>query len=109
MALAPDGLEPRIPFAIGGRPSAVRLPRRELPGIPIVVEAFDEAINPAETQCLIEGIVVGDGWKPRLTLVEYEPHLRFRVEVLGEPLSPLFAGPHFKGLQTLGKHLAPST
>src|SRR5450756_2522877 len=80
----PACLKLRIPLAIGGRPPAVRLPRCELAGIPIVIEALDQAVDPAETQCRIDSVVVGDGWAPRLTLVEYEPH-RLSLIHISEP------------------------
>ena len=45
-------LEFRPALAIGIGPFAGGLPRRELASVPVVIEAFDEAVDPAEAQSL---------------------------------------------------------
>src|SRR5262245_17861094 len=47
-------LEFRPPFAIDVRPLTGWLPRRYLDSISIVIEAFDETVNPSETESLAD-------------------------------------------------------
>ncbi len=88
----------RIPSTIRGRPLAVGLARRELAGIPFVVKALDEAINPPEAQRLLDRVVITDRRSMGVSFVEDEPDFRLRVVVIREPGPPLFACPRGKRL-----------
>ena len=85
-AVDPTGLQPttvfqgRVALPIDCRPSAIRLPRRELARITRVIESLDQAIHPTKAQRLVDRFRVGDRCQPGVLLMEDEPHLRLGVD-----------------------------
>src|SRR5512145_2112976 len=65
--LEPGSLQPparfqgRVAFPIGGGPSAVGSPRRELARVASVIQSLDQAVHPTEAERLIERIAVVEG------------------------------------------------
>src|SRR6266511_1321672 len=81
-------------FAIEVRPFAGGLSRRELAGVPVVIETFDEAVDPSEAQRLTNRVLVRDRLHSRVVLVEHEPDPWARRMVLSQPRAPLLAAPN---------------
>ncbi|MCK7521439.1 MAG: hypothetical protein MZV64_29000 [Ignavibacteriales bacterium] len=65
----------REPGQVGLRVGAAGAARREPLGVAVVVEAVDDAVDPAEGQGLFDGVVVGDTGPAGVLLVENEPNL----------------------------------
>src|SRR5262245_51473799 len=53
-------LQLRVALPVDARPLAVELARRELAGVARLVEAPDQAVDPAEAERLVERVQVGD-------------------------------------------------
>jgi hypothetical protein len=65
------------------------LARRELDRVTVVVEAANQAVDPAETERLFDGSFVIDARPRRVALVEHEPDLGYRAMVALEPGAPI--------------------
>src|SRR6516165_5282969 len=83
----------RPSFAVGVRPLALGLPRRDLESVTLVVEPLDQAVDPAETQRLAHCVLVGDRLHAGVALVENKPDARARIMVLREPGAPPLPAP----------------
>src|SRR5690349_8456533 len=79
------------PLFVALGPLRVISTRRELLGVFFVVDPLDDAVDPAETECLFDGIVVGNSRLCALLLVVHQPDFGLRRMMLWEPLSPLVA------------------
>ena len=58
---AAGGFEAGVALAVDSGPAGVGLAGRELAGVAVVVEAPDQAIDPAVAEGFIDGVFVGDG------------------------------------------------
>jgi len=61
------------PIPIDLRPLARGLPRRDLEGVSVVIETFDETVDPSEAERLTNGVFVGNRLHPGVGLVEDQP------------------------------------
>lgn len=104
----PAPLEIGIPPSIRRRPLAVRLPRRELPGVARLVDAPDEAVDPAEAQRFLDRIVVRERRRAGQPLAEDEPDRGLGGVVGAQPSPPGRAGPDFNRLERLRRHRSMS-
>ena len=86
------GLEISPPFSIEVRPFAGGFSRRDLHSVSIVIESFDQTVDPSEAQGLSNHIFVRDRLLPGVAFVENEPDPWAQCVVLCEPCAPLFAG-----------------
>src|SRR4029079_10959346 len=84
----PERLDLRVALAVRIRPKAVGLPRRELARVAIVVETADQAVDPAEAQRFLDGVLVLDRRLARVRLVIHEPDLDCGVVIRLEPCAP---------------------
>src|SRR5882762_1665412 len=78
-------LELRPALTIDVRPLAGGLSRRELEGVPVVIETLDQAVDPSEAQRLANRVLVRNGLCQRVLLMEHEPDPRTRRMVLSQP------------------------
>ena len=84
-------LELSPPFSIKVRPLAGRLSRRDLDGVSIVIDAFDQTVDPSEAQRLSNHVFVGDRLLPGVTFIENAPNPRARRVVFCQPRPSIFA------------------
>ena len=68
--------------------------RAESLGVPVVVEALDDAVDPAEAEGFFHGLFVGHAGPPGLLLVEDEPELHRGVVLRLQSGAPTPAGGH---------------
>src|SRR4029453_7573179 len=67
--------------------------------VSVVVEAFDETVNPPEAERLADHVFVGDGLLRCVGLEEHEPDTRARGVMPGQPRPPLPATRDSQGRQ----------
>jgi hypothetical protein len=60
-------------LSIQTRPLAGGLPGRDLESIPIIIEAFDETIDPSEAQRLSNHVLIRNQLRTHMTLIEHKP------------------------------------
>src|SRR3954469_19253914 len=65
-------LEFRPSLPIADRPFAPRPPRSELARMPVFIQTLDQAVNPPETQCFKNGILIRHALHPRVPAVKNE-------------------------------------
>src|SRR5438128_953360 len=75
-------------FFVNGRPVLVIASRREFPRVPVIVDTFDETIDPAIAQGFIQCVVVGDARLTRMFLRKQKPDFTDRSVVAGKPMAP---------------------
>src|SRR3954468_11879049 len=88
---------PRETLSIGRRPFTLRLPRRELLGIPVLVDGAHDAVDPPEAERLLDRVVILHPRLAGVALVVDEPDLGLTVMMGREPGSPVGAGGGVKG------------
>src|SRR5215510_12764346 len=76
------------------RPFARRFTRRDFDGVAIVVQAFDQTVDPSKTERLACKVFMGHRIDSGVLLVADEPDAGTRRVVLREPLPPLFPRSH---------------
>ncbi len=76
------------PFLIGGRIRAFWLARREPLRCPLLIQRFHRAVDPAETQRLLDRVVVLDARLARLLFVIDQPDVFFGPVMLAQPRPP---------------------
>src|SRR6185436_6500383 len=77
------------PRRVDQAPDAVLLPRREPVRVALVVDAFLDAVDPAETQRFVDRLLVADARLPGGLLVEADQQLTLARVVRGEPAAEL--------------------
>ena len=87
--MAPSTISFSARIAIVCRPAAALAARNEFLAEPLVVQAAHGAVDPAETQGLLDRVVVGDARDPRVLLVIDQPDARAGGVVLGQPVAPV--------------------
>src|SRR5262249_4055107 len=108
------GFLERLPaFPVDVRPVARRFSGRDLDREPVVVQALDQAVDPAETQRLAHDILVRHRVDAAALFVPDQPDAGARRVILLEPTAPLFARPDVDECERFrhrwsGLHLAPS-
>src|SRR5262249_12367821 len=100
-----ERLDFRIALAVGVRPEAARLARRELARVTVVVEPADQAVDPAEAKRLLDRVLVVDRCLAGVRLVEHEPDPGRRAVIRFEPCAPARAAANVERLQ-FGRHAA---
>ncbi|HVT58627.1 MAG TPA: hypothetical protein VHR45_09515 [Thermoanaerobaculia bacterium] len=73
--------------------------RRELLRVTVVVEAPHDAVDPAEADRFLDGVLVGDPRLAGVLLVEDEPDLEVGVVMAREPGPPLRAAGDVQQIQ----------
>src|SRR6266508_4175116 len=89
-----SGLEFVPASPVNVRPFARRLPRSDLDGVAIVVEAFNKTVDPSKTERLRHEVFIGHRLDPGVLLVADKPDAGARHVVLREPVPPLFPRSH---------------
>ncbi len=84
----PLALEPRDPLLVRRRPVAPRLARREELQAAPLVQPVHRAVDPAEAERLLDGLVVARALSVRPLLVEDEPDRVALLVPLREPAAP---------------------
>ena len=102
-------LELSPPFSIKVRPLAGGLSRRDLHGVSIFIEAFDQTVDPSEAQRFSNYVFVGDRLLPGVTFIENEPDPWARLVVLCQPCPPIFAASEMEGYEVWHTYYGPVT
>ena len=79
------------PLLIGGGVCAFRLARREALGAAVLIQRFDNAVDPAEAERLFDGIVIFDARLAGRFFVIDQPDFFLGLLVFAQPLAPIFA------------------
>ena len=79
------GFELLPAFAVDVRPFTRRLARRDFDRVPVVVQPFDQAVDPAEAECFAYEVFIRHRLDACVLLVPHEPDAGARRVVLGEP------------------------
>ena len=89
------------------RPLARWLARRDFDRIAIVVQAFDQAVDPPEAERLVHEVFIRHGFDAGVLLVADKPDAGTGRVVPGEPSPPLFPCSHVERDQTLRHRFIP--
>src|SRR5262245_6414339 len=94
-------LELGPPFSIQVRPLACGLPRRDLHNVSIVIDAFDQTVDPSEAQRFTNHVFVGDRFLPGVSFIENGPDSWAGRLIACQPCPPIFAACEVQGYEVL--------